>query len=61
MGLSNTQKDSGSGPDGKKAKKVYRPPQILYREPIEVIAVVCAPEGIAKEDTGLCPSGPIKS
>jgi hypothetical protein len=37
------------------------PPRILYREPLEAIAAVCAPSPPAKGNPGLCPVGPISS
>lgn len=42
-------------------KKPYRPPEVLYREPLEAMAAVCAPAPPSKNDPGMCPSGPISS
>lgn len=42
-------------------RKPYVPPQILSREPLEVMASVCAPTPPAKGNPGFCPSGPISS
>jgi hypothetical protein len=43
----------------------YRRPRILSREPLEVMASVCAPgpppAGPAKSNPILCPQGPISS
>jgi hypothetical protein len=36
-------------------------PRILSREPLEAVAAVCSPRGVAKSNPGLCPSGPISS
>ncbi len=51
--LSETEPGSGS--------RVYERPRILSREPLEAVAAVCAPAGVAKGNPGLCPSGPISS
>lgn len=42
-------------------KKPYRRPEILYREPLEAMAAVCAPAPPSKNNPGMCPSGPISS
>jgi len=39
----------------------YRRPQILSREPLEVMASVCAPSPPAKSNPIVCPQGPISS
>ena len=39
----------------------WEPPRILYREPLEAIAAVCAPAPPAKGNPGFCPLGPISS
>lgn len=44
-----------------KKRKPYAPPRILSREPLEVMAAVCAPRPPAKSNAGLCPRGPISS
>ncbi len=49
--------ETGSGPGG----PIYERPRILSREPLEAVAAVCAPAGVAKGNPGLCPSGPISS
>jgi hypothetical protein len=41
--------------------RIYERPRILSREPLEAVAAVCAPAGVAKGNPGLCPSGPISS
>jgi hypothetical protein len=43
------------------ARKRYEAPRILSREPLEVMAGLCVPKGIAKVNPGLCPQGPINS
>jgi hypothetical protein len=43
------------------ARKPYEPPRIVSREPLEVMAALCVPKGIAKVNPGLCPQGPINS
>lgn len=42
-------------------RRRYERPRILSREPLEAVAAVCAPPGVAKSNPGLCPSGPIAS
>ncbi|HEX9982953.1 MAG TPA: hypothetical protein VGF69_06805 [Thermoanaerobaculia bacterium] len=42
-------------------KKRYEAPKIVSREPLEVMAAVCAPRPPAKSNAGLCPQGPISS
>lgn len=42
-------------------KKPYRAPEIVYREPLEAMAAVCAPAPPSKNNPGMCPSGPINS
>jgi hypothetical protein len=42
-------------------KRRYQPPCILYREPLEAMAAVCAPSPPAKSNPGFCPQGPISS
>ena len=43
------------------ARRAYQRPQILFREPLEAMASVCAPAPPAKNNPGMCPSGPIAS
>ena len=45
----------------KPKKKPYVPPAVIYREPLEAVAAVCAPAPPAKGNPGACPSGPISS
>lgn len=52
----NTQRDN-LGFDGE--KKAYVKPEILSREHLEALAVVCSPP--SKADTIACPSGTITS
>lgn len=42
-------------------RKPYAGPRVLYREPLEAMAAVCAPTPPAKGNPGVCPSGPISS
>ena len=42
-------------------RRPYEPPRILYREPLEAMAAVCAPSPPAKGNPGFCPQGPISS
>jgi len=42
-------------------RRAYTPPRILYREPLEAMASVCAPSPPAKSNPGFCPQGPISS
>jgi hypothetical protein len=42
-------------------RKRYVAPCILSREPLEVMAAICAPTPPAKTNPGLCPRGPINS
>ncbi len=47
--------------DSRSNKRPYQRPQILHREPLEVMASVCAPHPPAKGNPGVCPQGPISS
>jgi hypothetical protein len=47
--------------DGLKRRRPYSPPRILSREPLEAMAAVCLPRGVAKANVGTCPRGPINS
>jgi hypothetical protein len=42
-------------------RRRYVPPGILYREPLEAMASVCAPAPPAKGNPGFCPQGPVSS
>lgn len=42
-------------------RRPYESPRILYREPLEAMAAVCAPNPPAKGNPGVCPQGPISS
>lgn len=42
-------------------KRPYEPPRILYREPLEAMAAVCAPRPPAKGNVVVCSQGPISS
>jgi hypothetical protein len=42
-------------------RRAYERPRILSREPLEAVAAVCAPAPPAKQNPGICPSGPSSS
>ncbi len=42
-------------------RRAYAPPRILYREPLEAMAAVCAPTPPAKGSVAFCSQGPISS
>ncbi len=48
-------------PAHSRPKRRYQAPCILYREPLEAMAAVCAPSPPAKSNPGFCPQGPISS
>ena len=48
-------------PASDRVKRRYEAPRILYREPLEAMAAVCAPTPPAKSNPGFCPQGPISS
>ncbi len=43
------------------SRRAYEPPRILYREPLEAMAAVCAPTPPAKGNVAFCSQGPISS
>ena len=45
----------GSNEAPNTAKKKYRRPEILYREPLEAMAALCEPRPPAKANVGSCP------
>ena len=49
------QEHDTAGPEGRVAKKKYRRPEILYREPLEAMAALCTPRPPAKANVGACP------
>jgi len=55
--VTKTAPQDGAQPE----KRPYERPRILHREPLEVMAAVCAPHPPAKQNPGLCPQGPISS
>jgi hypothetical protein len=60
----NSAQDLGGVPSGGEnqlSKRRYEAPCILYREPLEAMAAVCAPTPPAKSNPGFCPQGPISS
>lgn len=52
---------TGPGVTEPSQKRRYKAPCILYREPLEAMAAVCAPAPPAKSNPGFCPQGPISS
>lgn len=48
-------------PEKTNARKSYEKPQVVYRAPLEAMAVACAPAPPSKSNPGVCPSGPISS
>ena len=48
-------------PEPAAGRRPYEPPRILWREPLEAMAAVCAPSPPAKGNPGFCPQGPISS
>jgi hypothetical protein len=48
-------------PPAAESRRPYQPPAILHREPMLVMAAVCAPSPPAKSNPGFCPQGPISS
>lgn len=63
MGVMDDERDQTNEPRAAEPgrKKPYRRPEILYREPLEAMAAVCAPAPPSKNNPGMCPSGPISS
>lgn len=53
------RKNTSSPGEGSK-REPYEPPRIVYREPLEAVAVSCTTQ-FAKGDEGTCPTGPILS
>lgn len=43
------------------ARRPWQRPRILFREPLETLATVCAPSPPAKASLTACPRGPISS
>jgi hypothetical protein len=56
-----TEKPVEKSPKDSSSKKPYRRPEILYREKLEAMAALCVPSPPAKNNPGMCPSGPIAS
>lgn len=52
---------NGTAPAKTAERPRWETPRILTREPLEAVAAVCSPPGVAKGNPGLCPSGPISS
>jgi hypothetical protein len=46
---------------GANVRRTYAAPRVVHRQPLEVIAAVCAPTPPAKANPGFCPEGPISS
>jgi hypothetical protein len=57
----STAQPGQAGATGHPRRRPYERPRILYREPLEAMASVCAPHPPAKANPGLCPTGPISS
>jgi hypothetical protein len=53
--------DRGEGASSSGINPRWERPRILSREPLEAVAAVCAPAGVAKGNPGVCPQGPISS
>ena len=63
VGLDGAQaahRAAGPGPR-RRPGGAYEPPRILYREPLEAMAAVCAPTPPAKGNVAFCSQGPISS
>ena len=56
-----TEKPDEKSAKDSSSKKPYRRPEILYREKLEAMAALCVPSPPAKNNPGMCPSGPIAS
>ena len=59
-----TRKHPGESNEERSAqapRRPYQAPRILFREPLEAMAAVCAPTPPAKGNPGFCPQGPISS
>jgi hypothetical protein len=46
---------------GSRNRRTYERPRLLFQEPLEAMASICMPHPPAKQNTGLCPTGPISS
>jgi hypothetical protein len=60
-GSAGTAPEPAPAPSAPRARRPYEPPRILHREPLEVMAAVCAPSPPAKSNPGFCIQGPISS
>jgi hypothetical protein len=54
-------KPAAAAPSHAPEKRPYEAPRILYREPLEAMAAVCAPVPPAKGNVAFCSQGPISS
>ena len=54
-------KPAAAAPNSAPEKRPYEAPRILYREPLEAMAAVCAPVPPAKGNVAFCSQGPISS
>jgi hypothetical protein len=63
--IRGSEEERGATPAPRDRRRPYRRPRILHRQPLEVMASVCAPgpppAGPAKGNPGVCPQGPISS
>jgi hypothetical protein len=57
--MKSKREKTAAGP--RAMKRRYERPRILSREQLEAVAAVCAPAPPAKNNPGMCPSGPISS
>ena len=60
MERKKTSSQSEAGDEGS-GRKPYEPPRIVYREPLEAVAVTCLPAPPSKGTPGSCPLGPVSS
>ena len=54
------RKKSNNLSDGSE-REPYEPPRIVYREPLEAVAITCQPAPPAKGNPAACNQGPISS
>jgi hypothetical protein len=59
--MTSTRSGSDAEHQESSRKRAYEAPRILYREPLEAMAAICAPAPPAKSNFGFCPQGPISS
>jgi len=59
--MQKSEEQEGAGRARPQARKAYERPRIIFREPLEVAAVICSSTPGGKADTLSCPTGPISS